>query len=740
MSLEKKHTLWDGLCRIVQSVFLAAEITVLADLLFAAGEKPLPRAAFWGLFLAAAAALSLWRGFTRKGRRIVFLSIAGAAALSALALFAAWSAAAPKTAYEAPETEPKAIFSEKRVLAVVPHEDDDLNLLSGVTGQFTDAGSEVYVVFVSTGDAAGLGEKRVYEAINALSLDGVPEENIIFLGYGDSIPDDGIHIYNAAPNAVTPSLSGRTETHAAPNHEAYREGTLYTRENLLGDLRSVIEEIRADVIFCVDYDENIDHRAVTMFFDEALGEILTAAPGYDPLVLKGFTYSTAFHAPADFYDSVNLLSTVNPDGERMENGVYCWDARVRLPMDGRAFSHSITECRSFAVSREYESQMLWRIAPRIINGDKVFWQRCTGSLLYGAAVRVSSGSGAELTDFRLLHSEDLAGRELPYSAVWTPENGDTAREAEFTFPAADVAEGRLYDNPSPEDNVLAAELVFPSGNRYAVGALDPAGTVVPVDEPDCEGFTVRLLETEGEHAGLTEAEAYSGAHDVMPPLIKLTDGDGNFIYDYRLSRGETEAVFSLYALSASDDLTGYTVTCEGEGCAAAVRDGTLSVTCPRGKSCTVTVTPAVYRIETAHTDSGDIPAWDTYPAKYEFFMPLTAKKAGLLLRSLEFRVKGYVPGTMRTVLRKYGSTTALADKFTDIVRGYNDVVLDMGSIALEKGVEYQLYFAASNNFYPPSVQPSWVAANDCIDIAHGSAYYSDDATLIFSGTVVLQET
>ena len=140
------------------------------------------------------------------------------------------------------------------------------------------------------------------------------------------------------------------------------------------------------------------------------------------------------------------------------------------------------------------------------------------------------------------------------------------------------------------------------------------------------------------------------------------------------------------------------------------------------------------------TDSGDIPAWDTYPAKSEFFMPLTAKKAGLLLRSLEFRVKGYMPGKMRTVLRKYGTTTALADKSIDLVRGYNDVVLDMGSIALEKGVEYQLYFAAANNFYPPSVDSSWVAANDCIDIAHGSAYYGDNTTLIFSGTVVLQET
>ena len=119
---------------------------------------------------------------------------------------------------------------------------------------------------------------------------------------------------------------------------------------------------------------------------------------------------------------------------------------------------------------------------------------------------------------------------------------------------------------------------------------------------------------------------------------------------------------------------------------------------------------------------------------------MIAKKAGLLLRSLEFRVKGYMPGKMRTVLRKYGTTTALADKSIDLVRGYNDVVLDMGSIVLEKGVEYQLYFAAANNFYPPSVDSSWVAANDCIDIAHGSAYYGDNTTLIFSGTVVLQET
>lgn len=589
MTLDKKPAVGAILVRAAQSLFLAAEIAVLADFLFAAGERGLPRSAFWSIFIIGAAALFALRGFTRRARRIAALSLAGAAALALLGGFAAWRLSLPAAAYKTPETEPKVFFAGQRVLAVVPHEDDDANLLTGVLEEYTAAGSEVYVVFVSTGDAAGRGEERVYEAVRSLALSGVPEENVIFLGYGDSIPDDGIHIYNAAPNAVTPSLSGRTETHAAPNHEAYREGTSYTHENLLADLRGVIEELRAGVIFCTDYDENIDHRAVSLFFDEALGEILAAAPDYDPVVLKGFAYSTAFHAPADFFDSVNILSTVCPGSERMENGVYLWADRVRLPVDGGGLSRSLYACRGFAAAEEYESQKLWRMTPRIINGDKVFWQRCTGSLLYGAAVRVSSGNGAELNDFRLLHSSDLAGGAPPQEAAWVPESGDAVREAEFSFPAADVTEIRLYDAPSLENNVLAAEIVFPSGNRYEVRNIDPAGTAVAVDEPDCGGFTVRLLETEGSAAGLTEIEAYAGAHDALPRLLKLTDADGNFVYDYRLSGAETGAVFSLYALGASGDMADYTVTCTGDGCAAEVRNDRLYVSCPQGRSCTVTM-------------------------------------------------------------------------------------------------------------------------------------------------------
>lgn len=31
-------------------------------------------------------------------------------------------------------------------------------------------------------------------------------------------------------------------------------------------------------------------------------------------------------------------------------------------------------------------------------------------------------------------------------------------------------------------------------------------------------------------------------------------------------------------------------------------------------------------VVTARNEAGDIPAWDTYPAKSEYFMPLTVKK------------------------------------------------------------------------------------------------------------------
>ena len=240
--------------------------------------------------------------------------------------------------------------------------------------------------------------------------------------------------------------------------------------------------------------------------------------------------------------------------------------------------------------------------------------------------------------------------------------------------------------------------------------------------------------------GSYDVLGYSNTYGVRPAFVlpsELVVSDDGTVFGNHAPEVTSDAGASGAELGKKNApfTVGYTVT---------DKDGDLMTVTEKldgeVKAVKTDVGGTVVKVQTALNDEGAVPAWDTYPAKSEFFMPLTAKKAGLLLRSLEFRVKGYVPGTMRTVLRKYGSTTALADKFIDIVRGYNDVVLDMGDLPLEKGVEYQLYFAASNKFYPPSVTPGWVVENDYVDIAAGSAYYGGDTTLIFSGTMVIVAT
>lgn len=290
----------------------------------------------------------------------------------------------------------------------------------------------------------------------------------------------------------------------------------------------------------------------------------------------------------------------------------------------------------------------------------------------------------------------------------------------------------------PKDGVRLAYFGNSSGGnskRIAYNGSSPAAWWVRSPHTSDNG-SVWYVRTDGSVSGSWCDDPYGVRPAfILPSTLAVSDDGtvfGNHAPEVTSDAGATGAELGE---KNAPFTVGYTVT---------DKDGNLMTVTEKldgeVKAVKTDVGGTVVKVQTALNDEGAVPAWDTYPAKSEFFMPLTAKKAGLLLRSLEFRVKGYVPGTMRTVLRKYGSTTALADKFIDIVRGYNDVVLDMGSIALEKGVEYQLYFAASNNFYPPSVTPGWVVENDYVDIATGSAYYGGDTTLIFSGAMVIVET
>ena len=578
--------------KIPPALLLAAELTVITDLILAIAGHGLPRVGFFALF-AALLVLPLLlrrlsaRALRRMGRTLLALGLAGLAAAGGfLALFARAGAYA-----QVDEGKAALYGGGQRVLIISPHEDDEINIAGGVIEEYRRYGSTVTLLFLSNGDYMGKGEARMREALKVAAMLGVPEEQVIFLGYGDGwITEEGFTLYNAPEDMPLLSMGLHRETFGLPEHPAFREGRSYTRNNLLEDLGEVIRMLRPDVIFCTDYENHADHIAASLFTEEALCRILREEPLYRPLFLKSFCYNTAYYGSGDFY-APNMLATQDP-GDIW----YCrWADRVRLPVSAETLSRSMLSSSTYWELRTHATQGAALFAENIISGDRVFWLRDTENLLLRAHAAASSGDAAVLNDFKLRDSLRIDQMGVAQDGVWIPEADDPDREATLTLPK-ETALTRLclYDNPSPDDNVLDALILLDDGTELHTGALDPHGapTAFELNGPVTGTVRVRLLETEGERAGLTEVEADGAAQNRLPRYIKLMDGDGNFTYDYYVDPSGRQA-FTLYAPDEAPlSAEAYRLGCEGEGCSAELRDGLLWVNCPRGKRCTVTLTTA----------------------------------------------------------------------------------------------------------------------------------------------------
>ena len=205
--------------------------------------------------------------------------------------------------------------SGKKVLVIVPHEDDEINVAGSLMYHYIQSGAEVFCAFTTNGDYSFDAVTRMKEAWRSLQVLGV--RKIFFLGYGDtSNAYAGGHLFYATDKAVT-SPAGHQETyscHDFPDYAFVKRGqhSCYCRQNFKQDLTDLILDIRADLLVVVDCDVHADHRAASIVFEDALGDILRQ-PGnsYHPTVLKGFAYCTSFGAPKDFYAD-NIRSVPKP--------------------------------------------------------------------------------------------------------------------------------------------------------------------------------------------------------------------------------------------------------------------------------------------------------------------------------------------------------------------------------------------------------------------------------------------
>ena len=135
-------------------------------------------------------------------------------------------------------------------------------------------------------------------------------------------------------------------------------------------------------------------------------------------------------------------------------------------------------------------------------------------------------------------------------------------------------------------------ICFDDGTKVETGPLDPGGaaTVVAVEKNAVSSFAVKLLQTQGEEAGLSEIEAFAKTPEADGRFIKLMDGEGNFLYDYRIAESGT-AELSLYIHGSLPVLTeaDYHIGITGQKGSAELKDGLIRVNCPQGEAFVLTV-------------------------------------------------------------------------------------------------------------------------------------------------------
>ncbi len=315
----------------------------------------------------------------------------------------------------------QSFFAGQKVLFIVPHEDDDLNLAQGVIESYVKAGSEVYVLFATNGDHTNTAKERLDEAVLAETANGVSPDHLIFLGYGnDWDPSSGYdHLYDAPDDILMTSAAGYSATYGSENisdfHTSVYGGSApYTRGSFISDLQEVLIRLRPDTVFCSDLDEHPDHRAVSLFFDTVMGRILSRKDNdYHPLIFKGFAYCNGWDGKPDYY-GFRVPSTENPSDRKYHYNdkhddpdylpherAYNWSERIRIPVATDILAYSKRASSAHRSLSAYRSQNAIGNFEKIVKADKVYWMRPSDGLLYGAGIKTSSGEAAFLNDFML---------------------------------------------------------------------------------------------------------------------------------------------------------------------------------------------------------------------------------------------------------------------------------------------------------------------------------------------------
>jgi LmbE family N-acetylglucosaminyl deacetylase len=179
-----------------------------------------------------------------------------------------------------------------RLLILAPHPDDETLCCGGVIQRVRQAGGQVSVVWLTSGDASrmtllwfghtlfgnpdtarSLGARRMAEARAATALLGVPAAGQLFLGY----PDRGLLQLRDAYRARA-YTSPTTGAAAVPYADALACGHPYTGASLEQDFFDAVRRVQPTLLLAPSpLDTNADHRAAGLLaaaVNERLGSAI----------------------------------------------------------------------------------------------------------------------------------------------------------------------------------------------------------------------------------------------------------------------------------------------------------------------------------------------------------------------------------------------------------------------------------------------------------------------------------
>ena len=436
-------------------------------------------------------------------------------------------------------------LKNKKILVILPHEDDELNLVGGLLNSDYIDKSNTYMAYVTNGDYYCKTATRVKEVTKALKRCSIQKENIIYLGYCDQQFSENTHIYMTDENNEFISKNNKKETYFIPGENEYafnkrKKHSKFNRESLINDLEALISDLLPDIIFVNDFDSHPDHRCITLCFDCAMGRILKKTQGYFPNVFKGFCYPTEYNGYTD-YDNLNFISTKFKKEANNEfdyqNPYYFWEERIRFCVGKKTLKYSLLSNKLYKCLVEHKSQLLLRKYKSIINSDQIFWQRKTNNLCINATITATSGDTKYLNDFMTFDCQDIMHKDkaLPIfkTVAWVPDKSDKSKKITINLKeTSQISEIKFYQNSTTKGKITEINLKLDTTKKKNIKLENKLTTTIKVNSKEkINVIEIEVVSKETNDAGFSEIEIFSPVEKKIELLkILIDDNFTNDIY------------------------------------------------------------------------------------------------------------------------------------------------------------------------------------------------------------------